>query len=324
MLPSNRHKPTNTRVLRQIYLIQYSLPTRNLQQANSPSSVGNQPAPHPTNPMNYKWIALFSAGYGLLTPATYANLIVDFTSSPASVVSAAGKDVDTNGVDIWTFDDTSPLFDGTSTGTNTRILGGVTTSWSTDVAYNPPVQLLTNGRLYLANNGSSAGSANTSIQAILIWQKVDFLNGADAATLGFSSGDSLSINWTQITADVVDMRFVVQQGGTYYVSSAVQNAQVTNNSPAGGVAFSIDPTTTDWAEISPNLNYNYGPFGSLTFSDIESVGIYLGASRAMQQTIISFNDFQATATVVPEPSVFAALVGFGALGFIALRRRCRR
>ncbi|TVP82448.1 MAG: PEP-CTERM sorting domain-containing protein [Puniceicoccaceae bacterium] len=167
----------------------------------------------------------------------------------------------------------------------------------------------------MQNTGGTAGDYSTTIQGMLVWKKENFLNGFDAQPVQLNSGDSLSITWTQIAATTVDVRFVVQQGGSYYVSNSGFSSLVANNDLT---TFSVDPAQTTWALIDTS-DYSIGSFSSVVLADVEAVGIYFNASRANQQTIISFNDFKVVD--IPEPSTFGILVGLAILGLVVTRRR---
>lgn len=84
--------------------------------------------------------------------------------------------------------------------------------------------------------------------------------------------------------------------------------------------FSIDPASVSWRTISIDGSYTIGETASMIALDnIQSVGLYLNAARGANQTNIQFNDFQANATVVPEPAV-VGLMGLGAFSARCLRR----
>jgi hypothetical protein len=272
--------------------------------------------------MKKRSVILLSACALFAASTAPAVVVVDFTNAATTVESAAGRDVDTASGDAWSFRDTgTPLFSGTSDGSNTRIWGGLTTTWTPDnAAYNPPMNLLTNGRLYIQNTGGAAGTYSTTATGMLIWKKENFLAGANAQTVQFGAEDTLTVGWTQIVSTSHDMRFVVQQGGTYYVSNANYTDAVANQTGTTAENWSIYAAATTWAPINTST-YAIGSFSSLALTDVTAVGLYMNASRTSQQVIISLRDFQADATAIPEPSAYAALIGLGALGLVAFRRR---
>jgi hypothetical protein len=265
-------------------------------------------------------LAIIGTSSLLLASSASATLVVDFTNANAtSPVSASGKDIDTATSESWNFDHSSPLFNGTVPGSNTRIYGGLNSTWANSFpSYNTTIQLLSaQPRLYVQVNPAtpSATNFNTAIEGAFVWKKEDFLNGGDVQTVQFNPGDTLSVNLTQIPASAatVDIRFIIQQGGVYYVSNASKTTSTIE-------AFSVTPTSTTWATLDTS-NYAIGAFNSIAFNSVQAVGLYVDIARTNAQVIFSFDDFQANATVIPEPSAFAALSGLSVLGMAARRRR---
>ncbi|HAV14087.1 MAG TPA: hypothetical protein DCX06_11445 [Opitutae bacterium] len=111
--------------------------------------------------------------------------------------------------------------------------------------------------------------------------------GADDWTLNFAAMDSLNtstVSW-EISTD-----------GSNYTSLGLQSSLTTTDS-----GFSVTSALADGSDQV---------FFRGTFADIE-----LGTSRAV------FDNVGISGTVVPEPSMFAAIAGVVALGFASLRRR---
>ncbi len=256
----------------------------------------------------------------LLTSAATAAVVVDFNNSnTGAFVGAAGIDTDSAGLDVWNFDDSNALFDGTVAGSNTKIYGGMRMSWGGGGAYSSILRLLGNPNIALSVqlNPTNITGLNT-VNGMLIWKKEDFLNNGSTQAVQFGSGNTLSINFnsfntTSAPLTTADIRFVVKQGGSYYVST-------TNKTDLTTGVFSINPTSSTWASINTST-YAIGSIGAITFNNIEAVGIYYNMSRTGGQLLAQFNDFQADLSVIPEPSTFAALAGLAALGLTATRRR---
>jgi hypothetical protein len=231
----------------------------------------------------------------LFSSSLSATLVVDFTLTASTQQPPAPRDLEADGLSEWTFQDSSPLFNGAAAGSNTRIYGAFRATWSTEAVYRPPLTLLNNGRLYMANSGGAPGSADTTLEGIFFWKKANFINDGSSRTVRFRPGESLSITWSQVTATALDMRFVIQQAGNFYISRANFTSPVPNNDYA---EFTIDPTRSSWALFNPT-DYSMGDFRNVEFVNVEAVGIYFNASRRLDQTIISFNDFQARASLIP-------------------------
>lgn len=248
-----------------------------------------------------------------------AALIVDFTPvDPGVNVNSRAADSDTTTGDTWNFSDSIALI-ASGGGSNDRMYGGMVTTWSSPFTYAPALRHLGTTRVTQVQvYPSTTASYSTSAKGIFLWNKADFLNGTDSQTVVFSAGSLLSVNLTTISAATRDFRFVVNQGGTYYVSNS-------NKTDATAGVFSIDPSTVSWRTVSTDGSYTVGDTAStITLNDVQAVGLYINATRTgtgnLAQTNIQFNDFQAIA--IPEPATIGML-GLGGLVALMLRRRCK-
>ena len=203
----------------------------------------------------------------------------------------------------WNFSDTTKLITSTK-GTNATVYGGMAATWTTAQTnnYTPLLQWSVDVPGFKVRVNPDIPATATATKGILLWKKADFLNGMNTNTVGFISGNSL-------TADVgvtgsAELRFVVNQGGAYYVSD-------TNSTVAG--VFTIDPTTTLWRTLSTDNSYTIGTTAvTLTLNDIQAVGIYMSGARtgAPVTTMVTVKSFKANVTVVPW-SVSIMLLGLG-------------
>ena len=161
---------------------------------------------------------------------------------------------------------------------------------------------------------------------MLYWKKADFLNGGDATTLSIGSDASLSFRAADGQAGGYDMHWLVQGGdGTFYVSQAGITL------PGGNVfqTHSVDGTTLlglDWVLYDPASSIYLNP-GSASlvapnFSDVIGLGLY--GHNAIYGGRVQMRVSQFEATVIPEPSTYAALLGLLGLGLVLLRRRAQR
>jgi len=253
--------------------------------------------------------AIMTAGL-LAAGSASATLIVDL-NPPAITVNSRAAETSTTTERTWNFSDTTVLINSGG-GSNDKVYGGMTTGWSAASESATSVVRWLNTSVFQVQ--VLQGTANTFAKGIVLWNQADFLNGADSQTVGFSAGDSLSVNFAAIGATTRDFRFVVNQGGTYYVSNV-------NKTDATAGVFSIDPAAVSWRTISTDGNYTIGGTASMiTLDDVKAVGLYINASRTGNQTNIQFNDFQAS--VIPEPATIGML-GLGGLVALMLRR-CRK
>jgi len=251
-----------------------------------------------------------------------AATAVDFTYDNAgnNQIRTVDSNPQPGTVATWTFNDTAtPLFNGTAgtpgvNNSNTVIYGGLDTSWATEASYDPSnVNKLDAGLLITkVNNGTAA------FTSAYIWKKEDFLNGLDSGTLSLGDNSSFSLTTTKLLNTTKEVRFIVNQAGTYYVSNTTANNVATN------VLADINGDT--WAELTITTNAaggNYligSTYSTVTFDDVRAVGIYADVTRSGQ---IEWNvtDFQFAA--IPEASSYALVAGLLGLGSVMLRRRCK-
>ncbi|MCG3179201.1 MAG: hypothetical protein BIFFINMI_01534 [Phycisphaerae bacterium] len=173
-------------------------------------------------------------------------------------------------------------------------------------------------RVVTGGGGESGG--------VLMWKKADFLNGANALSNVYLTGDtalSITIVDGGYTTGPGTFRMVVQNGTDYYIS----------NSTASGLGtFTIaDPTTETWAVYNPANSNNFfddigATFTTRTFDNVQALGYQVVNTQTGNfNSRVSDVNFQVStvgATQIPEPATLAllALGGLMATGG-ALRRR---
>ncbi|WPJ97022.1 hypothetical protein SH580_04785 [Coraliomargarita algicola] len=247
---------------------------------------------------------------GLALSATAQTTVVDFTSIDSSSGEAA--DSTTASGSTWNFttdyliEDPS-LVPGES---NKAVSGGVQMTWAGALSNDFQIRVASEElRVQIRHTGAATA------EGAFIWNQADFLNGYDTGTLSMSAGDSMSLDITTVTTAGAssEIRFVVNNGGTYYVS----NTSTTNTS--GSFTIS-DLSTETWATMSTDDTYSFGSFSSVAMTDIQGVGYYFDLSTTAGEGNfrLDVNDFKYT--VVPEASSFGLLFGLLSFCFVLKRR----
>lgn len=170
-----------------------------------------------------------------------------------------------------------------------------------------------------------------SVQGLFFWKKSDFLNGGDVATIGLDTTSAFSVNIVTggvSGGDGARVRFVVQNGSQFYVSSVASQTVSNGGTATFNLTGAALMTTEVWDDYAPTSNLTWASGGttisSTALNDIQAVGFYVigtGIAAADRDFNFTFNDFSFTGTAIPEPSGFATLAGLGMLGVVALRRR---
>jgi hypothetical protein len=191
-----------------------------------------------------------------------------------------------------------------------------------------------NGLAYLqlqSNFGAQFGAG----AAALAWTNEHVANGAT-----FTTGQIGSISFYLGNGSTgTPVKIAIQVGGAWYVSAADFTSDLAVSSAADFNARATEKTFTFTRDAAAWRTLNFTP-GSNPLQDNGAGNLAVGGSSLVANLIdgnvTAFGFFVpsgATATVrvdtftitaIPEPSTFAALAGFGALGCAALRRRARR
>lgn len=215
--------------------------------------------------------------------------IVDYTP-PGTNIRWRNPDFSTGTEARWNFDNNTPMVHAES-GVNAIIHGWINTSWAMESPdYTPNIRhFLDNGIQIQVARG--AGVA-TSLQAVLLWKKEQFLNGANTVTMRFEPGALMSASFNSIGAANREIRFVVKQNGIYYVTIDRKTTNANSENP-----YIIDPTSMEWTTISADSSFTIGdaPLSNIHFDDIEAVGIYLDLSHPENQSNTIISGFTVTA-----------------------------
>lgn len=212
------------------------------------------------------------AGCALSATIVQADVAVQFAPLSTSTQPALRAATTTTGTSkVWNFSDSTELFAGTAA-SGTKIYGGMSAAVTVGTIVSDPSISLVNGRLVVQATGGS-GYVGT-LKGALVWDKGDFLA---ASTVPFAFDDASSLSVTLFRNDGL-VRWVLRDGGTYYISDTTVVGQVSATlSGTDSVQWAAwDPTANggaDFAHIPTN------GFAAHSFADVTAVGLYFEAQR---------------------------------------------
>jgi hypothetical protein len=151
----------------------------------------------------------------------------------------------------------------------------------------------------------ATGNPDDVISALVVFKKADFINSFSPSTthVKFDDFSTLRCNARKVSATIPgNVRFVVEQGGSFYISDPCEISNVKSDfflSPrayalANGVWHSYSPTT-DITVIGSAVT-------TPSFTNVDSVGMLLQSNRALDTTgtlQLTFNAFRAETTTKP-------------------------
>ncbi len=257
-------------------------------------------------------LSLLACQFASAAPVT----IVDMTAVSGNTNTRADDISGTTSSGV-TFSDAVALLDATlgSGESNLRIYGGTVFGYPDQAAYD--AIFLKNTATFRYQNNAPTKTGTLSAKGAWVWNQADFLGGYNTGTLSLGAGSSASASFTTFTSTTAEVRMLINNGGTYYVSNTSFG-----NSANSTITIS-DLTQETWATMSTDNNYTLSAFSSVTMDNVKGVGIFFNNTRDNLQAQMNLSDFQFNyvAAAVPEPSTYAALLGLAALGFVAVRRR---
>ncbi len=175
------------------------------------------------------------------------------------------------------------------------------------------------------------GTDPHSIHLSLFWDQTDFLTGN--SPLYFDNTDSIDLHITNSDQAQVDAtgRWLVRQGGVFYLSDAT-----TTFVPSNGT-YSISGASLNaaqWAVWNPLSTSPSGTdmdflgksptFGSLALTDVTGVGFFIEHDAFRDAYNFSVDSFSVTAQQVPEAGTWAAGISLCVLAMGVGIRRLRR
>lgn len=147
----------------------------------------------------------------------------------------------------------------------------------------------------------------------------------NASPSGSSFDASSQLSYTTATLyTAATGRWVVKDGGTYYISNAT--FAPAPGSPGGTVTLSGPNASTTWATYSPStaggtvLNFNQGAavFAPHEFTNVTGAGLYFENDSFTGGTAPQMDVLKFSVTAVPEPGSLGLVA---AAGLLARRRR---
>ena len=262
------------------------------------------------------------------TPLVFAGLLGLF--SFASTAHSATTYRETFQSSTATGDKTASFFGwnhllGTGTGDAATDVSTTNQSWSANV------NLGVNGGETAVNANITGTNTDHGLFGFRIGGEVGAKDQFLISTGEYSPGssnllESMSMNYWQRNAGSSIIRFAIQVGDDWYVSANTFTA--TGQTQASPGTLTVNFATELWLGISvSSTTLTATPSGTaaaLATGTVNGFGFYGDAGTAQGATQdLRMDDFAVSVTAIPEPSSYAALVGLGALGLVAFRRRSR-
>ena len=244
-------------------------------------------------------IATILGSAATLQAATFVQFQAG-TNQFAGAYQSAPTDYSDSKTRTWDLDTVSPLYTSAP-----PIYGGmnvVNSGTSEGGSYarfhdNSPVSWPNVPEVFLYSVATATTVNNVNM--CYLWKRSDFVGITQTNSAAFDSSSVLSVNLTsfgqQPGYNTEQIRFLVQNGSTYYVSEAVKTSgtgtlslsNFNNNSTAGYRWAPITLSGTSF-DIPASLT-----FAAQAFTDVQSVG-WIGRGSAGNANMFAFNSFSAT------------------------------
>jgi iduronate 2-sulfatase len=276
----------------------------------------------------FQILGLLCAGLACSAPAVLVvDTSVDFEALPGNLDAARVEDVNTDSERTYAWDAASYLFGGSSPGT--RIYGGISITAVSNLMHSGvgtsiaieagPDQL----RASVGNNSDEGGGASEA-RALYLWDSADFL-----ASGSFSFDDSADSSFSITGGTMFNMagtggsRFVIRDGGTYYLSNlkaldqTITGESVTIAGSSAGLQWAVfNPAQfASFTEDDADLGLGSLTFATRTFSNVTGVGIIANTWRG-SFTRLEIGDFEVNLVGAPPDT---SLPGYGSHPFKVIK-----
>jgi hypothetical protein len=172
---------------------------------------------------------------------------------------------------------------------------------------------------------SGTNAANQQMfYAATVFKKSDFLNYS-SQQVQLASSNSFNITWYGTTnfSGSSNVRLIVQDGSSWYLSSSLAAINVASLTSTTGNFSSLT-----WSAYDPTTSLStIGSSATPTLDNVNAIGYLMtvGSTSGNNGNTAAFlvNQFNITATAIPEPSTYAALAGALALVGVMVQRRRR-
>ncbi|MDQ8209620.1 hypothetical protein QEH52_19025 [Coraliomargarita sp. SDUM461003] len=253
----------------------------------------------------------------------------DASFSRDAIYSSAGTGLN-NYTDTLTFSDVDVLSPdpATTTYTGQKFYGGYDFSSSTKNGSISGQRIRNNlDRIFFqAYSGDNFTGSTLSAHTLYLFKQEDFATGHQS---GSNNITSLSVKSNSYGDGALTARFLVQIGGTYYLSNTTATMGYSNT-------FEISESTLlleTWAEYTPydSLDFDQGTaiFATLDLNNVTAVGLYAENDAYSDGTsttafALGITNFEVQGTTVPEPSSYALLLSLMTVGLTCSRRTIKR
>jgi hypothetical protein len=316
-----------------------------------PTNFFDPTQPNPTMNMitrNGKFLACAGVAMALCSTSLHAQVFANFTGGVGT--SSADQYTGTAGsgwTNAWNINENNPLTTQTASVIATSPLNGGGNYLS--FRYDPSDAIFANSAL-LRSWDTTVVSATTNPYRISFDYRVD-------STSGFTGGNeyiSLSAGQPSVASPTNNSTFFIRAyGGTHTTSStgtrpgltwlfyngAKDSGSVnTNLFVSSGMAITegtvyrftidLDPASLTYAATinngSTSVTSSVMGYRTATASNLNNSTLNFNGFFNASTDTLTFSLDSVSVSQIPEPSTYAALIGLGALGFAAYRRRSRR